>query len=114
MWWDRIIELLHFEFSRDMCISELAREAGVHPVHLARVFRRLTQQTPGEWLQRRRIRSACEKLLDPDQGIAAVAAESGFADQSHLTRTFKRYTGMTPAQFRQTLHPRTSWHRQRS
>jgi AraC family transcriptional regulator len=116
MWWDRIIEMLHFEFSRDMRIFDLAREAGVHPVHLARVFRRFTQQTPGEWLQRRRIRSACEKLLDPDQGIAAIAAESGFADQSHLTRTFKRYTGMTPAQFRHTLHPRalTSWHRQRS
>lgn len=105
-WWDRIIELLHFEFSRDLRISDLAREAGVHPVHLARVFRGLTRQTPGEWLQRRRIRSACEKLLNSDQAIAAIAAESGFADQSHLTRTFKRYTAMTPAQFRHTLHPR--------
>ena len=103
-WWHRLIELLHFEFSRDLRISDLAQEAGVHPVHLARVFRRLTHQTPGEWLQRRRIRSACEKLLDPDQGIAAIAAESGFADQSHLTRTFKRYTTMTPAQFRHALH----------
>jgi AraC family transcriptional regulator len=103
-WWHRIIELLHCEFSRDLRISDLAQEAGVHPVHLARVFRRLTRQTPGEWLQRRRIRSACEKLLDRDQGIAAIAAESGFADQSHMTRTFKRYTAMTPAQFRHTFH----------
>jgi AraC family transcriptional regulator len=102
-WWGRIIELLHFEFGRDLRISDLAQEAGVHPVYLARVFRRLTKQTPGEWLQRRRIRSACEKLLDPDQGIAAIAAESGFADQSHMTRTFKRYTAMTPAEFRHTL-----------
>ena len=103
-WWGRIIELLHFEFRRDLRISDLAQEAGVHPVHLARVFRRLTQQPPGEWLQRRRIRAACQKLLDPDQGIADVAVESGFADQSHLTRTFKRYTAMTPAQFRHTFH----------
>ena len=102
-WWDRIIELLYFEFGRDLRISDLAQEAGVHPVYLARVFRRLTKQTPGEWLQRRRIRSACEKLLDRDQGIAAIAAESGFADQSHMTRIFKRYTAMTPAQFRHTL-----------
>jgi len=104
-WWHRIIELLHFEFGRDLRISDLAQEAGVHPVYLARVFRRLTKQTPGQWLQRRRIRSACEKLLDRDQGIAAIAAESGFADQSHMTRTFKRYTAMTPGQFRDTVRP---------
>ena len=112
-WWNRIIELLHLEFSRDFRISDLAQEASVHPVHLARVFRRLTHQTPGEWVQRRRIRSACEKLLDPDHGIAAIAAETGFADQSHLTRTFKRYTAMTPAQFRHTLRlsSMTRWRR---
>lgn len=104
-WWNRIIELLHFEFGRDLRISDLAHEAGVHPVHLARVFRKLTRQTPGEWLQRRRIRAACGKLLDPDRGIAAIATESGFADQSHMTRTFKRYITMTPAEFRRTLHP---------
>jgi AraC family transcriptional regulator len=103
LWWDRVIELLHFEFSRDLRISDLAQEAGVHPIHLARVFRRFTRQTPGQWLQRRRIRAACEGLLNPDQGIASIAVEAGFADQSHLTRAFKRYTGMTPAQFRQTL-----------
>jgi AraC-like DNA-binding protein len=43
-------------------------------------------------------------LLNSDQGIAAIAVESGFSDQSHLTRTFKRYTRMTPAQFRRTFH----------
>jgi AraC-like DNA-binding protein len=54
-------------------------------------------------------------LLNPDQGIAAIAAESGFADQSHLTRSFKRYTTMTPAQFRLTLHSSAAsyGHRQR-
>jgi AraC family transcriptional regulator len=115
LWWHRIIELLHYEFNRDLRISDLAQEARVHPVHLARVFRRVTHQTPGEWLQRRRIQFACEQLLNPDQGIAAIAAESGFADQSHLTRTFKRYTTMTPAQFRHTLHSSAAsyGHRQR-
>jgi AraC family transcriptional regulator len=103
-WWHRIIELLHYDLNRDLSISDLVKEAGVHPVHLARVFRRFAQQTAGEWLQRTRIRSACEKLLNSDQGIAAVALESGFSDQSHLTRTFKRYTRMTPAQFRRTFH----------
>jgi AraC family transcriptional regulator len=103
-WWPRIIERLHCEFRRDLRISELAREAGVHPVYLARVFRRFSGQTPGEWTQRLRVRFACEKLAHSDTGIAELAAEAGFADQSHLTRTLKRYTNQTPRQFRQTFH----------
>jgi len=47
-WWDRVVDLLHSEFRRDLRISELAAEAGVHPVHLARVFRRICRQTPPE------------------------------------------------------------------
>jgi AraC family transcriptional regulator len=48
-WWRRIVDLLHSESARDLRVADLAREASVHPVHLARVFRRLTNQTPGEW-----------------------------------------------------------------
>jgi len=99
-WWTRVEEFLHSEFRRNLRISEVAREAGVHPVHLARVFRRLCRRTPGEFLQRLRVRFAAERLLSPGTEISAIAAEAGFADQSHLTRVFKQHTGMTPDRFR--------------
>jgi len=31
-------------------------------------------------------------------GMAAVAAEAGYADQSHLCRELRRYTGLSPQQ----------------
>jgi AraC family transcriptional regulator len=99
-WWPRVIELIHYDFARDLRISDLAREANVHPVHLARVFRSLSQQTAGEWIQRLRVKAACEKLVASDQSIAEIAAEVGFADQSHLTRTLRRYTNLTPGALR--------------
>ena len=98
-WWTRILELLHGDFARDLSIAEVAAEAGVHPVHLARIFRRLLNQTPGEYVQRLRVRYACEQLSQADCDIAEVAAASGFSDQSHLTRVFKRFTHSTPAEF---------------
>lgn len=105
-WWTRVLDLLHSEFKRNLRISELAAEAGVHPVHLARVFRRLCRQTPGEYLQRLRVRFAAENLAYINAGIAQIATDAGFADQNHLTRVFKRYTQMTPGRFRSALTTR--------
>ena len=102
-WWRRIVDLLHSESARDLRVADLAREASVHPVHLARVFRRLTNQTPGEWLQRIRVYAAFRELSAGTEDIAAVATELGFADQSHLTRMLKRHTSYTPALFRDTF-----------
>jgi len=102
-WWPRALELLHAEFRRDLRVSHVAAEIGIHPVHLARVFRRICRQTPGEYVQRLRVRFAAEKLALPGEAIAQIAAEAGFADQSHLARVFKKYTRMTPGTFQRAF-----------
>jgi AraC family transcriptional regulator len=98
-WWTRALDLMHAEFRRDLRVSEVAAKVGIHPVHLARVFRRIRRQTPGEYVQRLRVRFASEKLAFRGGRIADIAAEAGFADQNHLTRVFKKYTHMTPGAF---------------
>jgi AraC family transcriptional regulator len=102
-WFGRVKERLHEGFREPLRMRDLAREAGVHPVHLARVFRKMEQRTPGEYQQRLQVRSACELLRDPEWPLAIIAAECGFADQSHFTRIFRRMTGTTPARFRQAV-----------
>lgn len=100
-WFRRVTQRLHEEFRSPLSISGLAKDAGVHPVHLARVFRAHARKTAGDYLRDLRVRAACQLLRDREVPLAAVAAECGFADQSHLTRIFKRFVGTTPAQFRQ-------------
>ncbi len=102
-WFRRVKERLHDDFRDPLRMRDLAHEAGVHPVHLARVFRRVENRTPGEYQQRLQVRAACELLRDPEWPLAAIAVECGFADQSHLTRVFRRMTGTTPARFRNNL-----------
>lgn len=99
-WMSRVRELLRARFRETVSLSELAREAGVHPVHLAAVFRRYEGCTVGEYLRARRVEHAAAMMGQPDVPLAEVAAEAGFSDQSHLTRLFKRATGLTPAQYR--------------
>lgn len=105
-WFGRVREQLHEEFNCSLRMSDLARGAGVHPVHLARVFRKIEKRSPCEYQQGLRVRAACRLLRDPEWSVAAVAAECGFADQSHFTRVFRRVAGATPHRFRQSLAPR--------
>ena len=105
-WFGRVKQRLHDEYCEPLKIRDLAREAGVHPVHLARVFRRIEKQTPGEYQQRLQVRAACKLLRRPEWPLAAIAAECGFSDQSHLTRVFRRMTGTTPARFREAIRHR--------
>jgi len=99
-WMTRVRDLLRARFRDNVSLSELAKEAGVHPVHLAGVFRRSEGCTVGEYLRARRVEHAAALMGQPDVPLAEIAVEAGFSDQSHLTRLFKRATGLTPAQYR--------------
>ena len=106
-WLSRVKERLHEEFRERPRMRDLAREAGVHPVHLARAFRKFEKWSPGEYQLRLQLRAACELLRDPEWPLAQIAAECGFADQSHFTRVFRRMAATTPLRFRQAVVPGT-------
>jgi AraC family transcriptional regulator len=99
-WLQRVVAKIHDEYCHRLTLDALSAEAGVHPVHLSRVFRKVKAEGIGEYVHRLRIRSACEQLLTPEFSLADISYNTGFADQSHFTRTFARVTGMSPARFR--------------
>ena len=109
-WLARIIERLRDDTRRRPSVSSLAAEAGVHPVHLARVFRRHHGETTASYARRVRVRRAAGLLAERNAGLADIARASGFADQSHMTRAFRRVAGTTPAMLRQdaSVRPRNS------
>lgn len=104
-WLTRVKDRLHEEFRDRFRMRDLAREAGVHPVHLARTFRRFEKSTPVEYQQRLQLRAACELLRNPERPLAEIAADCGFSDQSHLTRKFRRFTATTPSRLRRAIAP---------
>lgn len=105
-WLGPVVEMIHDEFARSITLTELAGAAGVHPSHLAQVFREQYRCTPGEFVRRLRVERAIQRMVEPDASLSDIALAVGFSDQSHFSRVFKRATGMTPAQFRRSnLYP---------
>jgi AraC family transcriptional regulator len=99
-WMKIVVDILHEEFDQKLDFGLIAKRAGVHPVHLAREFRKQHRHTLGDYVLHIRIQAACQLLCRSKTPISEIAAQTGFFDQSHLARTFKRLQGCTPAQYR--------------
>ncbi|HEX8772948.1 MAG TPA: AraC family transcriptional regulator [Pyrinomonadaceae bacterium] len=99
-WLNQARDFLHAEFAKNLTIEKIAKVAGVHPSHLARVFREQTGCTIGEYVRRLRIEFASHQLTSTDASLGEIAAAAGFSDQSHFSRTFKNYLGVTPGEYR--------------
>ncbi len=95
-WLRHVRDRLHASLDRPLLLADLAREAGVHRVHLGRVFRAAYGESLGAYHRRLRIEWAAQELLKPHAHIGDIAARAGFADQSHFTRCFRRRMGETP------------------
>jgi AraC family transcriptional regulator len=97
---DRCIEYLCSHQSRTPALSEVARIANVHPMHLAKLFRKRFGYSMGEWVRRQRVAWACDQLSRGTDTISSIAIAAGFADHAHFTRAFRRMTGSTPSWYR--------------
>jgi AraC-like DNA-binding protein len=99
---NRAREVIEDRYGEDLPLSEVAREAGLSPYHLVRVFERQLGVTPHAFLTQTRVERARARLSGDDR-MADIAMDCGFADQAHLTRLFKRQTGVTPGKYRKML-----------
>jgi AraC family transcriptional regulator len=99
-WLRRALECIDAGLAGPLGVTRIAQAVGVHPVTLARAFRRRYHCTMGDYVRRRRIERAKQELRNSRARLAEIAAANGFADQSHFSRLFRHYTGMTPSHFR--------------
>lgn len=83
-------------------VGDACDRLGVTPRTLQRLFAEYVGVTPGWVLRRGRLHAAAERVIQlaaggPDEPLAAVAAEFGYADQAHFSRDFRRVLGVAPA-----------------
>ncbi|NNM34326.1 MAG: helix-turn-helix transcriptional regulator [Gemmatimonadetes bacterium] len=101
-WLSRVVDLLSSRFRECITLEELAREAGVHPMHLTRVFRRFEGCSVGQAQRELRLAWAERMIRESEEPIGRIAIRAGFADQSHFTRVFRASRGTTPGALRRS------------
>ncbi len=102
-WLRRAREVIHEQYSESLSLSSVAELVGVHPAHLAKMFRRHYGCTLGSYVRRRRLDHAAQLLAQSEKTLGTIALIAGFYDQSHFAHHFKLRFGITPGDFRADL-----------
>lgn len=80
-------------------LSDAARECGVSPAYLSRLFARFSNESPKAFLDRMKMNHAAQLLLQNKLPVKCVAAEAGYADVFHFSRVFRKCFGVSPSHF---------------
>ncbi|SFJ18021.1 AraC-type DNA-binding protein [Bosea sp. OK403] len=92
------LEMIRARLNEALSLSDLSQVLALTQYQVISLFKRTTGLTPHVYVTQLRLDVACRRLAQ-GAGIADVAVDCGFYDQSALTRHFKRCYGLTPLQF---------------
>jgi AraC-like DNA-binding protein len=95
-----VLNYIRKNYGREIELSELAALSNMSPNYFCRYFRKLTGQTPIEYLITYRLESACYALRNTDLTVTDITFACGFNDVSHFIKSFRRAYGMTPKAYR--------------
>lgn len=88
-------------------LEQIAAQAYCSRFHVIRLFRRGLDQTPHQYLTRRRIERAKALLLEGDRTVSEVCLAVGFRSVGSFSALFSRAVGVAPSAYRaETLRTR--------
>jgi transcriptional regulator GlxA family with amidase domain len=81
-------------------IDEIAGKSNMSKRNFIRRFKKATQNTPFEYLQRVKVEAAKKALEKGAQNINSLIYDAGYNDVKTFREVFKRITGLTPQDYR--------------
>jgi AraC-like DNA-binding protein len=95
-----IAEFIRENYQQNICLKELAEQAGLSLSQVERLFQKVFHHSPRQMLVQCRL-SAARSIIEkrPDTRIADIAYECGYTDHSAFSRQFKSVVGMSPTEY---------------
>ena len=98
-----ILIYINNNYRRELDVGAVAADAYISPDYLKHLFSELLGMSLTEYLNRFRVSSACEKLMQSNvMSIEEIAAEVGYADVKYFSRVFKKVKGISAGEYRRS------------
>ncbi len=99
----RILDLIAYlpsSCEQQWTLAKMAAHCGIQRTQLAKVFQKLTGNTPTEYLIHIRIERAKTLLRETDIKIIDIAFKCGYGSSQYFANTFRQAIGATPSEYR--------------
>jgi AraC-like DNA-binding protein len=96
----RVAETMRTDVSRNVDVSDLAKEAGLSRAHFFRLFESSIGVPPRVYLNVVRLERAVKAVVNDNANVAEIGNRLGFDVPAHFTRFFRNHTGVSPREFR--------------
>ena len=93
-------EFIEQNITEKISIDELAVKFAIGRRHFDRRFKKATNNTAGEYIQRVKIEAAKKELENTGKNINEVMYDIGYTDAKTFRSLFKKITGLSPAEYR--------------
>ena len=97
----QIKEYLDTNYAEHITLETLTSLTHMNKYYMAHSFTKFTGMSPIQYLNRRRLETACQLLRDTDYSVSDISSQTGFSSQSYFTQIFRKFYGITPIKYRQ-------------
>ncbi len=95
------LELMDHEFGDStLSLESLAARVGLSKYYFARMFKDSLGESPGVYLQEKRMQTAMDLLLRTNQPVKEIQYLCGFSSYSYFLTVFRKFYGMPPGAVR--------------
>ena len=81
-------------------LKGIAQHVFMSSAYLSTTYKNVTGRNITDYIQERRVSTACFLIRTTSGSISNLAQETGFSDANYFTKVFKKKTGMTPREYR--------------
>ncbi|NMA83416.1 MAG: helix-turn-helix domain-containing protein [Epulopiscium sp.] len=99
-----MLNYIYENYSDDIMLNDMANKFNISPKYCSALFKKLSDDTFKNFLNKYRIEKAKEFLeKDPQIKIADLSSMVGFNSSNSFIRVFGKYTGLTPKAFAEKI-----------
>jgi len=95
----KAINYINLNFHETLSLSLIANNSNVSPSHLSRQFKKETNFTITEFLNKRRVNEAKFLIEQNTNSITEIALMVGFETHNYFCTVFKQITSLTPKEY---------------
>ena len=96
----KIISYINKNFDKDITLESISKEFETSANYLGKQFKNLLGITFNDYINRVRMRFACNLISSTDMSMKEIAHAAGYSSTEYFYSIFKKTTGVTPKTYR--------------